>query len=243
MRCYGAQYYQMYRTDYPAMLHRLACTGPGARIRLGTIACGEQPDPGRCGRAEPRTHAQGGAQRGSYHRVKSTLKKAVTGLDGRATPSNDAMYHAVVSIGLTFENPQLRLFVETLETIVWMVPYRYLWTYCIASVSAERFLRSSDNRAGPAPVSKGANLVPFYSDVASVESWTEEADVTDFVALYDTVSFRNKYFELPAASGSSGVSCIKDCKLLPPWVWVHPKGLVPLGDASRPMLVCVPPSP
>jgi len=40
--------------------------------------------------------------------VKSTLQKAVTGLDDRPTPTGDAAYRAVVCTDLMLEDPELR---------------------------------------------------------------------------------------------------------------------------------------
>ena len=135
-RDHGAPYYHIHRADYHAMLHRLARSAPGVRIRLGAAVRSVQPDPSvvggpsvtlACGEvlyADLIVGADG---------VKSTLQKAVTGLDDRPTPTGDAAYRAVVCTDLMLEDPELRPFVETPEMTAWMAPGRHLMAYCIVS--------------------------------------------------------------------------------------------------------------
>jgi len=136
-RDHGAPYYHIHRADYHAMLHRLARAAPGVRICLGATVRGVQPDPAvaggpsvtlTCGEvlyADLIVGADG---------VKSTLQKAVTGLDDRPTPTGDAAYRAVISTDLMLEDPELRPFVETPEMTAWMAPRRHLMAYCIVSI-------------------------------------------------------------------------------------------------------------
>ena len=134
-RDHGTPYYHIHRADYHAMLHRLASTAPGVRICLGAPVRAIQPDPSiaggpsvtlACGEvlyADLVVAADG---------VKSTLQKAVTGLDDRPTPTGDAEYRAVVCTDLMPEDPELRPFVEeTPEMTAWMAPGRHLMAYCI----------------------------------------------------------------------------------------------------------------
>jgi len=112
-RDHGAPYCHIHRADYQAMLHRLAHTAPGVRICLGAPAHAVQPDPSvaggpsvtlACGRvlyADLVVATDG---------VKSTLQKAVTGLDNRPTPTGDAAYRAVVCTDLMLQDPELRPF-------------------------------------------------------------------------------------------------------------------------------------
>jgi salicylate hydroxylase len=138
-RDHRAPYYHVHRADYHAMLHNLARAAPGVRIRLDATVREVQPDPAvgggpsvtlSCGEvlhADVIIGADG---------VKSTLQKAVTGLDDRATPTGDAAYRAVVSTDLMLADPELRPFVETPEMTAWMAPGRHLMAYCIVSSAA-----------------------------------------------------------------------------------------------------------
>ena len=70
--------------------------------------------------------------------VKSASQKAVTGPDDRAIPAGDTAYHAVVSTGIMFEDPDLHLVVKMLGAIMWMAFCRHLGAYCITSAARER---------------------------------------------------------------------------------------------------------
>ena len=134
LRDHSAPYYQINRTDYHAMLHRLACTLPGATI------CDMRPDPVLAGGPSV-TLASGEVFYADLivgaNGVKSTLQKAVTGLNHRATPTGSPAYRAVVSAGLMFEEPELGPLVDVLETIVWTAPGRHLGAYYIASMARQ----------------------------------------------------------------------------------------------------------
>jgi len=56
--------------------------------------------------------------------VKSTLQKAVMGLDDRPTPTGNTTYRTVVCTDLMSQGPELRPFVETPMT-AWMAPGRH----------------------------------------------------------------------------------------------------------------------
>lgn len=134
---HGAPYYHIHRADYHAMLLRLARAAPGGvRIRLGAAVRAVQPDPAVAGGPSV-TLASGEVVCADLivaaDGVKSTLQKAVTGLDDRATPTGDAAYRAVVSTDLMLQDPELRPFVETPEMTAWMAPGRHLMAYCIVS--------------------------------------------------------------------------------------------------------------
>ena len=153
-RDHRAPYYHVHRADYHAMLHNLARAAPGVRIRLDATVRSVQPDPAvaggpsvtlSCGEvlyADVIIGADG---------VKSTLQKAVTGLDDRATPTGDAAYRAVVSTDLMLADPELRPFVETPEMTAWMAPGRHLMAYCIVSSAASCHFfwhRLTEHRSG-----------------------------------------------------------------------------------------------
>ena len=133
-RDHGAPYYHVHRADYHAMLLRLARAAPGVRIRLGAAVRAVQPDPD-VGGGPSVTLASGEVVRADLivgaDGVKSTLQKAVTGLEDAPTPTGDAAYRAVVPTDLMLRDPELRPFVETPEMTAWMAPGRHLMAYCV----------------------------------------------------------------------------------------------------------------
>ncbi|KAH9996384.1 FAD/NAD-P-binding domain-containing protein [Russula compacta] len=214
---HGAPYYHIHRADYHAMLLRLARAAPGVRIRLGAAVRAVQPDPAVAGGPSV-TLASGEVVCADLivaaDGVKSTLQKAVTGLDDRATPTGDAAYRAVVGTDLMLQDPELRPFVETPEMTAWMAPGRHLMAYCIRA-------------------KKEYNLVLLHPDDGSVESWTEEGSGDKMRA--DFADFEPRVQKLLSFVKSTLKWRLMDRKPLP--TWVHPKGrLVLLGDACHPML-------
>jgi len=113
------------------MLHRLARTAPAYESASAAPVRAVRPDPAvargpsvtlACGEvlyADLVVGADG---------VKSTLQKAVMGLDDRLTPTGNTAYRTPI---LCLRVPsELRPFVETPMT-AWMAPGRHLMTYCI----------------------------------------------------------------------------------------------------------------
>jgi len=134
---HGAPYYNVHRADYHAMLLRLVRAAPGVRIFLDTTVRAVQPDPTVAG--GPSVTLAGGEVLHAdviigADGVKSTLQKAVTGIDDKPTPTGDAAYRAVVHTDFMLADPELRPFVEVPESTVWMAPGRHLVAYCIVSV-------------------------------------------------------------------------------------------------------------
>jgi salicylate hydroxylase len=134
---HGVPYYHVHRADYQAMLHYLVRVAPGVLIRLGSTVRDVQPDPAVAGGPSV-TLASGEVVYADLivgaDGVKSTLQKAVTGLDDKPTPTGDAAYRAIVHTDLMLKDPELRPFVEALEMTVWMGPRRHLVGYCVVSI-------------------------------------------------------------------------------------------------------------
>jgi len=214
---HGAPYYQVHRADYHAMLLRLARTAPDTHIRLGATVRGVQPDPAGPGGPSV-TLASGEVLYADLivaaDGVKSSLQKAVTGLEDAPTPTGDAAYRAVIPTDLMFEDPELRPLLETPEMISWMAPERHLVGYCIRN-------------------KKEYNLVLVHPDDGSVESWTEEGSGDKMRA--DFADFDSSVRKMLGFVKSTLKWRLMDRKPLP--TWVHPEGrLVLLGDACHPML-------
>jgi salicylate hydroxylase len=133
---HGFPYYHIHRGDYHAMLLRLARAAPGVRIRLNAAVRDVQPDPTVQGGPSV-TLASGEVLHADViigaDGVKSTLQKAVTGLDDAPIPTGDAAYRAIISTDLMLQDPDLRPFVETPEMTAWMAPRRHLMAYNIVS--------------------------------------------------------------------------------------------------------------
>ena len=194
-RDHGAPYYHIHRADYLAMLHHLANTAPGVRVCLGATVRDVQPDPAVVGGPSV-TLASGEVLHADLivaaDGVKSTLQKAVTGLDDKPAPTGDAAYRAVISTDLMLEDPVLRPLVETAEMTAWMAPGRHLMAYCIVSLISRAFFLVRPEDVGQRS-KKEYNLVLIHPDDGSVESWTEEgsgdkmrADFADFEPRYVT---------------------------------------------------------
>jgi len=204
---HGAPYYHIHRADYHAMLLRLAQAAPDTHIRLGATVRGVQPDPAAPGGPSV-TLASGEVLHADLivaaDGVKSSLQKAVTGLEDAPTPTGDAAYRAVIPTDLMFEDPDLRPLLETPEMTSWMAPQRHLVGYCLVSiiyyVSRLFFPLACScsvcltTRASLQRKKKEYNLVLVHPDDGSVESWTEEgsgdkmrADFADFEPSYVTI--------------------------------------------------------
>ena len=99
------------------MLLRLARAAPSVRIRLSAAMCDVQPDPTLPG--GPSTLASGEVLHADVivgaDGVKSTLQKAITGLDDAPTPTGDAEYRAIICTGSMLQDPELHQFIETPE--------------------------------------------------------------------------------------------------------------------------------
>jgi 2-polyprenyl-6-methoxyphenol hydroxylase-like FAD-dependent oxidoreductase len=134
---HGVPYYHVHRADYQAMLHRLVRAAPGVRTRLGSTVRDVQPNPAVAGGPSV-TLASGEVLHADLivgaDGVKSTMQKAVTGLDDKPTPTGDAAYRVIVHTDLMLADPELRPFVETPEMTAWMAPDRHLVGYCIVSI-------------------------------------------------------------------------------------------------------------
>jgi len=134
------------------MLLRLARAAPSVRIRLSAAMCDVQPDPTLPG--GPSTLASGEVLHADVivgaDGVKSTLQKAVTGLDDAPMPTGDAAYRAIICTDSMLQDPELRQFVETPEMTAWMAPRRHLMAYNIVSgisfffLNAKRYLAHLD---------------------------------------------------------------------------------------------------
>jgi salicylate hydroxylase len=137
---HGSPYYQIHRGDYHAMLLALARAAPGVRIRLNAAVRSVQPDPTLQGGPSV-TLASGEVLYADViigaDGIKSTLQKAVTGVDDAPIPTGDAAYRAVIRTDSMLQDPELRRFVETPEATVWMGPGRHLVAYNIVSVISE----------------------------------------------------------------------------------------------------------
>ena len=133
---HGSPSYNVHRGDYHAMLLRLARAAPGVRIQLNATVRDVQPDPTLPGGPSV-TLASGEVFYADViigaDGVKSTLQKAVTGLDDAAIPSGDAAYRAIIPTDSLLQDPELRRFVETPEVTMWMAPGRRLIAYNIVS--------------------------------------------------------------------------------------------------------------
>ena len=135
---HGSPYYHIHRGDYHAMLHRLARTAPGVRIRLNAAVRDVQPDPTVQGGPSV-TLASGEVLYADViigaDGVKSRLQKVVTGLDDAPIPTGDAAYRAIISTDSMLQDPELRQLVETPEMTAWMAPRRHLMAYNIVSTT------------------------------------------------------------------------------------------------------------
>ncbi|KAF8490551.1 FAD/NAD-P-binding domain-containing protein [Russula emetica] len=214
---HGSPYYQIHRGDYQAMLLRLARAATGVQIRLNSTVRDVQPDPTLQGGPSV-TLASGEVLYADViigaDGVKSTLQKAVTGLDDAPTPTGDAAYRATISTDSMLQDPELRQFVETPEATVWMGPWRHLVAYNIRA-------------------KKEFNMVLLHPDDGSVESWTEEGSGDKMRA--DFADFEPSVQKLLAFVKSTLKWRLMDRKPLN--TWVHPQGrLALLGDACHPML-------
>lgn len=133
---HGSPYYHIHRGDYHAMLLRLARAAPGVRIRLHAAVRDVQPDPTVQGGPSV-TLASGEVLYADViigaDGVKSTLQKAVTGLDDAPIPTGDAAYRAIIRTDSMLQDPELRQLVETPEMTAWMAPGRHLMAYNIVS--------------------------------------------------------------------------------------------------------------
>jgi salicylate hydroxylase len=149
---HGSPYYHIHRGDYHAMLLRLARAAPGVRIRLNAAVRDVQPDPTLQGGPSV-TLASGEVLYADAiigaDGVKSTLQKAVTGLDDAPIPTGDAAYRVIICTDSMLQDPELRQFVETPEMTTWMAPRRHLMAYNIVSAisfspNAKRYLALLD---------------------------------------------------------------------------------------------------
>ena len=131
---HGSPYYHIHRGDYHAMLLHLARAAPGVRIRLNAGVRDIQPDPTVTGGPSV-TLASGKVLYADViigaDGVKSTVQKAVTGLDDAPLPTGDAAYRATIPTDLMLQDPDLRRLVETPEMTAWMAPRRHLMAYNI----------------------------------------------------------------------------------------------------------------
>ncbi|KAH9979482.1 hypothetical protein BGW80DRAFT_1164422 [Lactifluus volemus] len=215
---HGAPYYHVHRADYHTMLLRLARSAPGVLIRLGATVRSVQPDPNVDSAGPSVTLSSGEVIHADLivgaDGIKSTLQKAVTGLDDTPIPTGDAAYRAVVPADLMLKDPELRPFVETPEMTAWMAPGRHLMAYCVRA-------------------KKEYNLVLLHPDDGSVESWTEEGSGDKMRS--DFSDFEPRVKKLLSFVKSTLKWRLMDRKPLPNWV--HPQGrVVLLGDACHPML-------
>jgi salicylate hydroxylase len=222
---HGSPYYHIHRADYHAMLLRLARAAPGVRIRLGAAVRDVQPDPALPGGPSV-TLASGEVLHADVivgaDGVKSTLQKAVTGLNDAPMPTGDAAYRAIICTDPMLQDPELRPFVETPEMTAWMAPGRHLMAYNIVSSYFLNILFLKRNAEYPLArcalgkssekrwifvfffsvqrAKKEYNLVLIHPDDGSVESWTEEgsgdkmrADFADFEPRCVTIPEESYY--------------------------------------------------
>ncbi len=133
---HGSPYYHIHRGDYHAMLLRIARASPGVRIRLNAAVRDVQPDPALPGGPSV-TLASGEVLYADVivgaDGIKSTLQRAVTGIDDTPMPTGDAAYRAIICTDSMLQDPELRQFVETPEMTAWMAPRRHLMAYNIVS--------------------------------------------------------------------------------------------------------------
>jgi 2-polyprenyl-6-methoxyphenol hydroxylase-like FAD-dependent oxidoreductase len=130
----------------------LARAAPGVRIWLNAAVRDVQPDPTLQGGPSV-TLASGEVLYADAiigaDGVKSTLQKAVTGLDDTPIPTGDAAYRMIICTDSMLQDPELRQFVETPEMTAWMAPRRHLMAYNIVSaisfsLNAKRYLALLD---------------------------------------------------------------------------------------------------
>ncbi|KAI0067398.1 FAD/NAD-P-binding domain-containing protein [Artomyces pyxidatus] len=214
---YGAPYYHVHRSDYHAMLLRVATSLPNVKIRLGAKVVGVQPDPEADGGPSV-TLECGEVLRGDLvigaDGVKSRLQAVVTGRESAPEATGDAAYRAVVPTELMLKDPELRPFVETPEMTGWMAPGRHLMAYCIRA-------------------KREFNLVLLHPDDGSVESWTADGSAEKMRA--DFADFEPRVQKLLSMVNSTLKWRLMDRQALP--TWIHAKGrIVLLGDACHPML-------
>src|SRR5712672_2337332 len=116
------------------MLLHLARTAPGVRIRLNAAVHDVQPDPTQQG-GPSITLASGEVLYADViigaDGIKSTLQKAVTGLDDAPMPTGDAVYRAIISTDLMLQDTELRQLVEIPKMTAWMAPRHHLMAYNI----------------------------------------------------------------------------------------------------------------
>jgi len=133
---HGLPYYHIHRADYQAILLHLARAAPGVRIRLNAAVRDVQPDPTQEGGPSV-TLASGEVLYADViigaDGIKSTLQKAVTGLDDAPMPTGDAAYRAIISTDSILQDTELRQLVEIPEMTLWMAPRRHLVAYNIVS--------------------------------------------------------------------------------------------------------------
>ncbi|KAN0111237.1 FAD/NAD(P)-binding domain containing protein [Russula decolorans] len=226
---HGSPYYHIHRGDYHAMLLRLVRAAPGVRIRINAAVRDVQPDPTLQGGPSV-TLASGEVLYADViigaDGVKSTLQKAVTGLDDAPIPTGDAAYRAIIRTDSMLQDPELRQLVETPETTAWMAPRRHMIAYNIRA-------------------KKEFNLVLIHPDDGSVESWTEEGSGdkmrADFADFEPSTYWSNQRGDLGSVQKLlSFVKSTLKWRLMdrkPLNTWVHPQGrLALLGDACHPML-------
>jgi salicylate hydroxylase len=156
---HGSPYYHIHRGDYHAMLLRIARAAPGVRIRLNAAVRDVQPDPTLQGGPSV-TLASGEVLYADViigaDGVKSTLQKAVTGLDDAPIPTGDAAYRAIIRTDSMLQDPELRQLVETPEMTAWMAPRRHLMAYNI--VSATSYFPKRQDLLGASRCKKSDNM-------------------------------------------------------------------------------------
>ena len=133
---HGSPNYQIHRGDYHSLLLRLALAAPDVRVQLDATVRDVQPDPTLPGGPSV-TLASGEVLYADViigaDGIKSTLQKAVTGLDDAPIPTGDAAYRAIIRTDSMLQDPELRQFVENPEATVWMAPERHITAYNIVS--------------------------------------------------------------------------------------------------------------
>lgn len=132
LRIYNAPYYHIHRADLHSMLFDLISGSPNLTIRLRSNVVFIDPTPNPCVSVKL---ASGEVISGDIivgaDGVKSFTRSVVVGCPDSADPTGDAAYRAVIPTDVMLNDPELRSFVETPETSVWMGPRRHMVGYCI----------------------------------------------------------------------------------------------------------------
>ncbi|KAL5524213.1 hypothetical protein ACEPAF_9353 [Sanghuangporus sanghuang] len=214
---FGAPYYHMHRSDLQRILLERAQECPNVSFRVNSRVRSIDPHPDNQGKvaialvdgeifeADLIIGADG---------VHSLSRQIVCGRAILAQHTGDAAYRTVIPTERMMEDEELRALVENPELTTWMGPGRHIMGYCISA-------------------KKGYNLVMFFPDRGSEESYTAEGDVEEM--RKDFADFEPRVRKLLQLVDRTLMWRLDGRE--PLQTWLHSAGrLVLLGDACHPML-------